>query len=317
MFKLAAIVLVFLVFSGCSPKKRTPPTLPYVTVAEVKVEERPLYLEYVGHVEANQSVEVRAQVAGMLMGQYFMEGQPVGYGDTLLMIDPRPFEAALAKAEGELAQNLARLRQAQDTKMRYEKLLLDNFVSQLDYDQFVTNVYTAEADVQKAYADVATARINLDYCTIKAPLDAVASKLLIDVGNYVPIGGTPLLTLNQVTPIRVRFNVPEKDLPRILEANNQSPLKVIVSLQQQEIEGALFLINNQVDIKTGTILIEALFPNEDKKLWPGEFVDVRLILEIKKEALVIPSQALFVGQEGLYVYVVKSSSLNNQEVESD
>lgn len=309
------IFMLFIFCSSCSKKKIEPPSLPYVTVAQAQTQDMPLYFEYVGHVEANQIVNVKAQVAGMLNGQYFIEGQSVKAGDLLLTIDPRPFQAALAKAEGELAQNMAKLKQAEDTRKRYEQLVKDNFVSQLDYDQFVTNVYSAEADVQQGYADVATAKINLEYCTITAPIEAITSKLLINVGNYIPVGGQALLTLNQIFPIKVQFNIPEKDLPQITEANARDPLKVVAFLQGKPIEGQLSLINNQVDIKTGTVLLEAIFPNEDKRLWPGEFVDLRLILDIKKNATIIPSQAVCVGQEGLYVYVIRSSSLNNDEVE--
>ena len=314
MFKLIA-VLSCLILCSCGKKKIETPSLPYVTVSKVDVKDMPLYLEYVGHVEANQIVNLKAQVAGMLNGQYFIEGQAVKAGDLLLTIDDRPFLASLAQAEGDLSQNVAKLKQAEDTRDRYAQLIQDNFISQLDYDQFVTNVYSLEGAVQQSYASVATAKINLGYCTIASPIDGVTSKLLINVGNYIPVGGQALLTLNQIMPIKVQFNVPEKDLPRIAAANLKEPLKVIAFVQGQPVEGQLSLIDNQVDINTGTLLIEAMFPNDDEQLWPGQFVDVRLILDIKKNAITVPTQAVFVGQDGFYVYVVKSSSLNNDEVE--
>jgi len=302
--------LALLILASCSQAPAPPPALPFVTVAQVKSQDMPLYYEYVGHVEANQSVSIKAQVAGQITGQYFIEGQQVKAGDLLLTIDPRPFEAALEKAEGELTQSLANLRQARETAQRNAPLVQQQYISQLDYDQYVTNVYTNEALVQQANAEVENAKINLGYCTIYAPIAGVTSKLLIDVGNYVPVGGdNPLMTLNQITPVRVSIYVPEKDLPRISYLQNQKPLKVTAQLQNlSPAEGNLMLIDNQVSENTGTILIQALFPNEDHKLWPGEFVDVRVILEVCPHAIVLPTQAVQVGQSGHFVFVLKKDS---------
>lgn len=303
MKKLFALVLLL----GCSQPPPQPRQPPVVTITQPVVKDVPIYYEYVGHIEANISVSVRAQVSGMISAQYFIEGQDVKTGDLLITIDPRPYQAALDKAEGELAQNIASLKQAKDTAERYAKLVQQEYISQLDFDQYVTNVYTAEAAVKQSQANVATAKINLEWCYIHAPVDGVASVMDINVGNYVGIGGTtPLMSVNQVTPIKVSFYVPEKDLPIIANTNREKRLKTVVFLQNTPVEGELYLINNQVDENTGTILIQSIFPNADKKLWPGEFVDVRLILETKKDALLLPSQAVQIGQQGPYVYVMKN-----------
>ncbi len=299
---------LFLLFSACSKVQKPPPAPPYVTIGEASFQDVPFYFEYVGHVEAYQSVEIKAQVAGLMNGQYFIEGKEVKAGDLLVTIDDLPFQAALSKAEAELAQNIATLRQARETVERYSLLVKESYISQLDYDQYITNVYTTESAIKQNYADIKTAQINLNYCTITAPISGVTSKLLINVGNYIPVGGaSPLMTINQVKPIKVQFNAPEKDLPHITLARSKEPLKVIAYLQGAPIEGQLSLIDNQVNTGTGMILLEAVFPNEDMHLWPGEFVDVRIILEIKKNATMIPAQAVLLGQDGPYIYVLNEN----------
>lgn len=309
MKKIALLSLLI----ACSTPPPSPRPLPVVTIIQPVVKDVPLYYEYVGHIEANISVNVKAQVTGVMTAQYFVEGDDVKMGDLLLTIDPRPYQAALDKAEGELAQNLATLKQAKETAERYAKLVQQEYVSQLNFDQFVTDVYTAEAKAKQSKADVETAKLNLEYCYIHTPINAVTSVLQVKVGNYVGVGGdSSLLVLNQITPIKVSFYVPEKDLPHISTLQRQNSLKTIVFLEGKPIEGKLNLINNAVDENTGTILLQAVFPNEDKRLWPGEFVDVRLILEIKKEALLIPNQAVQVGQEGAYIFVMKSDKTVEQ-----
>lgn len=296
----------FLLLAACSKTPPPPAPLPYVSVVKPQVADVPLFYEYIGHVEANQSASVKAQASGIIVGQFFVEGEEVDANDLLLTIDPRPYQAELERAQGLLAQNLATLRQTKETAERYSKLVQDEYVSQLDYDRYVTDALTAEASVRQSSAEVEKAQIDLGYCTIQAPFKGVTSKLAIDVGNYVPVGGDPLLTINQISPIRVSFFVPEKDLPRITALQYQKTLKTVVLLNGECIEGNLFLINNQVDETTGMILLQALFTNGDQRLWPGEYLDVRLILEIKKDAVLLPSQAVQIGQDGPYLYVVKS-----------
>lgn len=298
---LGLLVLLF----ACSktPAPETPP--PFVKVQQAVVADVPIFNEYVGHVEANQTANIKSQAEGTITGQFFVEGQEVQAGDLLLTIDPSPFQATLDRMVSILSQNIATLRQAQDTQQRYAKLVKDEYISKLDYDRYVTNVMTAEASVQEAKADVERAQIDLDYCTIKAPFTGITSKLLINVGNYVPVGGDPLLTLNQITPIRVSYFVPEKDLPKIAALHLQTPLTTTVAINGETVEGNLFLIDNKVDENTGTILLQSLFQNETRKLWPGEFVDVKLILEVKKNAVIVPTQAIQLGQEGTYVFVLK------------
>lgn len=294
---------LFILLAACAKAPAPPPPVPYVTVVQPQVADVPLFYEYIGHVEPNQTAQIKPQASGIVIGKFFTEGQEVEENDLLLTIDPRPYQAELDRASALLAQNLATLRQTKDTAERYSKLVDVAYVSKLDYDRYVTDVYTAEAAVMQSQAQVEEAQINLGYCTIQAPFKGVTSKLQIDVGNYVQVGNDDvLLTLNQISPIRVSFYVPEKDLPRITALNN---LKTVVLINGECIEGDLFLINNEVDENTGTILLQSLFENRDWKLWPGEFLDVRLILEMKKNAVLLPSQAVQMGQDGPYLYVVK------------
>lgn len=299
-------LIILIILIGCS--KATPPKAepPYVKVAKPIVCDAPLYFEYIGHVEPNLSVDIRAQVSGLLTGQYFVEGQEVCENSLLMTIDPRPFQVELERATGELAQNMATLQQARDTAERYKDLVPQNYVSQLDYDRYVTDVLTAQGAVQQSQADVDAAKINLEYCTITAPFRGVASKLQVDVGNLVtPQDNTPIFTINQISPIRVSFFVPEKDLSKIACLQVKEPLVTEVLRGDQWVRGKLFLINNKVDESTGMILLQALYDNKDFALWPGEYVDVRLILKIQKDALLVPTPTVQIGQEGNFVYVLK------------
>lgn len=217
------ILLLFLV--SCSKPSPPAASLPYVKVAQPILRDTPIYLEYVGHVEPNQKVDVKAQVEGVLTGQYFVEGQEVAKNSLLMTIDPRSFQAEVQRTQGVLAQNLATLQQTKDTLARYQQLVAQHYVSQLDYDRFATDVLTAEASVQEARGTLEEALINLEYCTIYAPFQGVASKLAIDVGNYISSATSDptLFTINQISPIRVSFYVPEKDLAKIasLQANRR------------------------------------------------------------------------------------------------
>lgn len=298
--------MIILLLLGCSKAPPPPPPSPYVRVAKPIVCDVPIFLEYVGHVEPNLTASIKTQVEGILTGQYFVEGQEVSKNSLLMTIDPRPFQAQLEKNRGLLAQHLAALEQARDTLERNKALAARSYISQLEYDQLITNVLSAEGSVIQARSDVEKAEIDLSYCKIQAPFQGVASKLQIDVGNYVPIGGdSPLLTINQISPIRVSFFVPEKDLLKIVPLQCEKTLVTKVQRDQLWVEGKLFLINNAVDESTGMILLQGLFDNHDKALWPGEFVDVRLILKTQNNALLVPSQAVQIGQDGPYLYVLK------------
>lgn len=305
---------LFLGIAGCEKKAQlTPPPARQVIAALPTVLDVPLYRDYVGHVVAKINVQVMAQASGVITEQYFTEGQEVKQGDLLLVVDPRPYEAALAKAEAGLAQTYASLQYNREKTTRYASLVQKDFVSQLDYDQYVTNVMTDEALIKQNQAEIEQAKINLGYCYIISPMNCITGKLQVKPGNYVDDkANTVLTTLTQIQPILVDFFVPETDLLLLQQQQKKEGNLSMYAYPDPEhkmaFKGALTLIDNQVNTSTGSILLEGTFANENKMLWPGHFVDVRLIIGEKKGALLVPTEALMMGQSGYYVYVVKANS---------
>jgi membrane fusion protein, multidrug efflux system len=305
---LNLFIICLVLLSGCGKKVIVVPPPHLVSVAKPTVCDVPTYVDYIGHMVAKTSVQVMAQVSGNIVGQYFEEGQFVKRGDLLLVIDPRPFEAAFHQAQGALAQSLASLGFAEETTVRYAPLVQKDFISQLNYDQYVTNVLVDDAIVKQNLANLETSQINLGYCYINAPMDCVTGKLLVKTGNYVDaLASTQLTLLNQIQPILVDFYVPETDLFAIQQIQQKNPIKILVYPEpshQHSYSGELTLIDNQVNTNTGAVLMEGTLPNEENILWPGHYVDVRLILGEQKGAILIPSEAVMIGQKGQYVFVI-------------
>ncbi len=311
--KCVSLATLFLLcMTSCKKAPPPPPAAHAVTVTKPLVCDVPVYVDYIGHMVAKRNVEVMAQVSGILTAQYFEEGQEAKKGDLLLVIDPRPFEANLAKAEATVAQTYATLHYDEETTIRYAPLVQQDFISQLNYDQYVTNVRVDEATVAQNRASLEAAKINLGYCYITAPMDCVTGKLQVKTGNYVDANASTQLTLlNQIQPILVDFYIPETDLFTIQQKQHKGNLKLTVypdPAHKHAFEGELTLIDNQVNTGTGAILLEGTLPNQEKALWPGHFVDVRLILDQKKGALLLPSDSVMIGQKGHYVYIVKPDS---------
>lgn len=302
------LCLAVVLLAGCQEKQKMTPPPHQVKVAEVSRCEVPIFQDYVGHLQANISVDVMAQVSGILVGQHFEEGSDVKKGDLLLTIDPRPYEAALAKAHAGLSQAEASLSFAEEKIQRYAKLLEEEFVSKLDYDQYDTNRLTAEAEVEAKAAELWDSQINLGYCYIRAPMDCTTGVLKVKPGNYVDQNAdTPLTVLNQIQPILVNFTIPEDDLLSLQMAGASNPLTLEITVDKNKTKtftGQLTLIDNQVNASTGSLLCQGILANEEKLLWPGHFVDVRVILKEKSPELVVPTQAVMVGQSGHYVYTV-------------
>lgn len=303
-----------LAFAASCSKPQPKPTPPHmVSVVEPSVCTVPIYREYVGHVVANINVDLMSQASGVITEQRFVEGQEVKRGDLLLVIDPRPYEAALAKAEAELAQTYASLQFNREKTTRYASLVQKDFVSQLDYDQYVTSVMEDEAHIRQNEAQIEQAKINLGYCYITAPMDCVTGKLQVKPGNYVDaMANTVLTTLTQIQPILIDFFVPETDLLMIQEQQQKGNLTLYAypdPSHKHKFKGELTLINNQVNTQTGSILLEGTFANEEKLLWPGHFIDIRLILGEQKNALLVPTEAIMVSQSGHYVFIVTAKSL--------
>jgi membrane fusion protein, multidrug efflux system len=289
-----------------------PPPVP-VTVALVTQQSVPVRLQAIGNVEAYLTVAVKARVDGQIVAVNFREGQAVQKGEVLFRIDPRPYEAALRQAQANALRDRAARDQARSQERRYQELLAKNFVSKEAYAQIRTNAETAEATAQASQAALENARLNLEYCTIRSPIDGFVGKALLQAGNLVKANDVnPLVVINQVRPIYVSFAVPEQYLPEIRKYNAQAPLRVDVVPSDPaapRASGQLIFIDNAVDPSTGTIRMRAQFDNADTALWPGQFVNVSVRIYEQPDAIVVPSQAVQTGPEGQYVYVVGGDSL--------
>ena len=301
---LAALAL----FAACGGGKKAggPPAAP-VTASKAVQKDVPILVTAIGTVEPYNSVSIKSLVGGEITRVAFREGQDVKKGDVLFVIDPRPYQAALQQAEGILARDRAQSASAQAQAERYADLVKKDYVTKQQYDDAVAAAGAVRSSVQADEAAVAAARVSLGYCTIRAPIDGRTGNVLVQLGNVVKANDVPLLVLNQITPIYVTFSVPEARLPEIRKESAQGPLKVTASSSDESShEGELTLINNQVDPATGAILLKATFPNADKALWPGSFVNVSLTLGTRKGAVVVPENAVQEGQQGNYVFVVKA-----------
>ncbi len=307
--KITATLMIALTLISCEKKIEKIKSPPSVLTVIAEAKDTPIMKSYVGHVQAYVQVEVKSQVEGVLTGYYFTEGQEVKEGDLLFTIDSRPYEAQLAKAQGMLAESIANLRLSEDTVRRYSKLAQEDYVTQLQYDEYLTNVAKNKAEIDQNKADIESAKINISYCNIHASIEAVTGKLQIQQGNLIKnAGDSPLILLNQIAPIYVYFSVPQNDLPQIMRAHRKSPLNINSILAKDyshPYTGVLDLIDNQIDEGTGSLWLRGIFTNEERMLWPGEFTDVQLILRIQKNAVLIPVEAAVLGQKGRYAYVIK------------
>lgn len=282
-----------------------------VHVANVVQKTIPVELRAVGTVEAYSTVSVRSQITGSLTRVHFKEGRDVQKGDLLFTIDPRPFEAALKQAEAILARDVAQLENALLQARRYEELVKKQYVSQEQYDQIRTNAGALEAVVQADKAAVENARVQLSYCYIYSPVTGRTGSLLVSEGNVVRVNdATPLLVINQVSPIYVNFTLPEQHLSEIKRRMDGGKLSVEANRQNENLDeqGVLSFVDNAVDRTTGTIRLKATFANDSRRLWPGQFAQVALLLSNQPDAIVIPSQAVQTGQDGQHVFVLKSDS---------
>jgi multidrug efflux system membrane fusion protein len=284
-----------------------PPAVP-VNVALVSQELVPFRIQAIGNVEAYSTVAVKARTDGQIVEVGFKEGEEVKKGQILFKIDPRPFEAALRQAEANAMRDAAAGEQARSQERRYQELLDKNFISKEAYAQIRTNATTAEATARASQAALDNAKLNLEYCTITAPIGGYAGKIQIQMGNLVKANDVnPLVVINQVHPIYVNFAVPEQRLAEVREhmALNSLAVEVLLpGVDKTAATGTLIFVDNAVDPSTGTIRLRARFVNKENVLWPGQFVGVSVRLFEEPNAIVIPSTAVQTGPEGQYVYVV-------------
>jgi len=307
---LVALALALALLPGCRDDAAPPqPPVP-VTVATAERRDVPMELAATGTVEPVQTVAIQPQVSGVLTRIAFREGQDVTRGQRLFQIDPRPFRAALAQALAALARDSATAANAQQEAGRYAELAAKDYVTAQQYDQVRTTAAAARATLEASRAAVEEARLNLEYATIRAPIAGRTGSLRVREGNVVRAADqAPLVTINQIRPILVRFAVPAGNLPLIQQHRSETlPVRAAPVGGGTASEGTLAFVDNAVDTTTGTILLKGDFPNRDGGLWPGEFVNVRLRLYVEREALVVPSTAVVSGQRGSFVFVIQPDS---------
>jgi multidrug efflux system membrane fusion protein len=297
--------------AACEEEALPPPPPVPVTLAAVERQAVPFELLATGTVEPLQAVSVQPQVSGPIVRVAFREGQDVARGQVLFQIDPRPFQAALSRAEAILERDKAQEANARQEAARYSELAGQEYVTAQQYDQSRTAAAAAAATLAASQAELAEARLNLQYATIRAPIAGRTGSLRVREGNLVRANeATPLVTINQIRPILVRFAVPAANLSLIQERRAAEKLVVRAGPVGggPASEGTLSFVDNAVDTTTGTIMLKGTFPNQGGALWPGEFVNVRLRLYVDQDALTVPARAVVSGQQGSYVFVVQQDS---------
>ena len=307
----AFTVALSLLPAGACKKKDPPafqrPPAP-VSIATAAVRDVPIYLDEVGKCVAREVVSVQPQVTGRIAEIRFEDGADLKKGDLLFTIDPEPYRAAVASAEANLARAKAVLDLARVDFARIESLVATQIVSQQDYDAKKSAVQVAEAEVKQNEAALATARINLQYCSIASPIDGRAGHRLVDRGNVVAPNGSPLLVIQRLDPIYVDFTITEHELSAVQRQIAGRPLDVEIRLPDQPSEplaGKVTFLDNAVQEGTGTVTVRATVANRQHLLWPGRLVKVRLVLATLPQAVVVPAGAPQVSAKGPFVYVVK------------
>lgn len=304
------ILAPLLLVAACSKGgPRGAPTIP-VAVASATARDVPYELTATGAVEPRQTASVEAQVTGIVTRVAFHEGDEVHAGQLLFQIDPRPFQATLDQALAAMHRDSAQAVQADRDAERYAALVKQDYVTQEDFDLKRAAAASADATLRADSANVSAARLNLEYAAVTAPISGRTGALLVKEGNLARANNvTPLVIINQIRPILVRFAVPQATLPQIQRfKGNDLQIRVNPGAGDTASDevGRLTFMDNAVDTSTGTVLLKGEFTNEDRALWPGQFVNVRLELFVEKSATVVPAAAVTTGQTGTFVFVVNA-----------
>ncbi len=316
---LICALLAAVILAGCnntnssatsSARAAAPSTVP-VAVAAARRMDFPVYLSGLGSVTPSNSVSIKSRVDGELTEVTFKEGQQVQRGQLLAVIDPRPFEVQLAQAQATLFKDQAQLRDAKLNFQRFKDLLKESgAVSQQQVDTQGALVDQLDGATRNDEAAIASAKLQITYCHITAPITGRIGLRLVDVGNIVHAAdANPMLIITQLQPIAVLFSLPEDQLPTVAQHMKSGTLTVEAYSRDDQIKlatGQLGTIDNQIDQTTGTGRLKAMFQNQDSSLWPNQFVNARLLLESKKNAIVVPSAAIQRGPQGTFAYVVKA-----------
>jgi multidrug efflux system membrane fusion protein len=310
---LLALGLMLVTSTACnrSNAQAAPPAMPppLVTVVKATAQDVPKYLDEIGHNTAFESVTVTPQVGGRITERHFRDGENLSKGQLLFVIDPRPYQAQVDAAQASLAQAKAALDLAKIQFARDEKVIGTRAISKQDYDTKKNTVDVDQAQVDSAQAALETAKLNLEYCFIHSPIDGRAGARLVDVGNVVQANSTSLLSIQRLDPIYANFTVTETDLPDVQKEMASGILKASVRLPSEPEKaarvGRVEFLDNAVQNGSGTVNLRATLGNPDHHFWPGQFVDVKLVLSTQKAAVLVPNQAAQISQRGPFVYVVK------------
>jgi len=308
-----AVVMVWRLGAAADvPPAVRPTALPGipVTAGSVVAADVPVVLRGLGTVQAYNMVAVKSRVNGHIVSIDFTEGQEVKEGAVLFQIDPRPYQAALDQALANMEKDQATLANAQLNFTRATKLIDSHLaISQQQYDNDKATVAADQAALDSDKAQVEAARLNLSYCRITSPIDGRLGARLVDKGNFVQsTGNTTLVNITQIKPIFVSFTLPQNTLDEVRRQQAREPLAVDAVAGDNETmlaEGKLTLVDNMVDSATGTIRLKAQFDNQDERLWPGEFVNVRVVLSLRRQVPTVPAQTVLEGANGHFVYVIK------------
>jgi multidrug efflux system membrane fusion protein len=308
MKKLIILILIL----GCSKKQSQINSPPRVKVNQVIQKTIPLKIDAIGHFVAYNSADIKAQVEGQLMDVHFVEGSVVEAGSTLFTIDPRTYENTLDEAMAQLEESKANLIYSMQQLNMYKGLVSDDYVSPLKFLEYKTENSISEAEVLKNEAAVRKAAINLDYCFIKAPFTGITSKRFIDVGNLIVNNGEPMVTIKQIDPIYVDFSIPERDFIRLMKEQTKEQRDLLITFPDEPgtpFLGKLVLIENEIDQYTGMIPLRGELKNHENLFWPGQFVRVQVILRYEENALLVPENAVNIGQKGRYALVIGEDNI--------
>jgi membrane fusion protein, multidrug efflux system len=291
------------------------PAIP-VTAAQAAQRDVPILLSALGTVQAWNTISIHSQINGTLQAVDFVQGQEVHKGDTLALIDPRPLQAALDQAVAKKAEDAAQLVDDQKDLQRFKLMAAKDYETQQNVDLQQAKVDTTQATVNADQAAIEAAQTQLSYATITAPIDGVVGFRQLDAGNIIHTTDlNPLTVITQIKPVQVIFTLPQDDLTDVREAMLRGSVTVLAFDQNNEhqlAQGKLMLINNQIDQTTSTISLKASFPNDDRRLWPGQFVRIRVQVATRNDAVTIPPVAVQRGPEGLYTWVVKADNTVDQ-----
>jgi multidrug efflux system membrane fusion protein len=305
----AAAAFVLQNRSDGEPPQRSETQAVAVKAAAVVQKTVPVQLTAIGTAESYASVSIKSRISGQLVQVHFKEGQDVSKGDLLFTIDPRPYEVALKEAQARLAKDKVLNEKAEIDARRYADLAGKDYVSKDKSEQFRATAAALRATMEGDKAAIENARLQLSYCYIHAPFSGRTGSLLVDEGAQIKANDDHgLVDITQITPIYVSFSVPQQDLGRLQQHMNLATLAVEAFLPGDKVhpeQGSLTFLDNRISSDTGTIGLKATFANSDRRLWPGQFVDVVLTLTTRPDAIVVPSEAVQTGQQGLFVFVIK------------